>query len=36
MFNTKKEKYAFVRGIVKGQNGGKPFGKKPKKKKSNK
>ena len=32
-FKTKREKYAFVKGIKKGMKGGKPYGKrKPKKK----
>ena len=33
MFNTKKEKYAYIQGIKKGNRGGKPWGKQYKKKK---
>ena len=34
-FKTKREKYAFVKGIKKGMKGGKPYGKKkPQKKKA--
>ena len=29
-FKTKKERYAYVKGIKKGQRGGKPYGKKKK------
>ena len=29
-FKTKKEKYAYVKGIKKGMRGGKPYGKKKK------
>ena len=30
MFKTKREKYAYVQGIKKGNRGGKPWGRKPK------
>ena len=32
-FKTKREKYAYVKGIKKGMNGGKPYGKKKPQKK---
>ena len=34
MFKTKKEKYAYVQGIKKGNRGGKPWGKQNKSKNS--
>ena len=36
MFKSKKEKYAYVQGIKKGNRGGKPFGKKKTRKNNNK
>ena len=35
-FKTKKERYAYVKGIKKGQRGGKLYGKKPRKKRPGK
>ena len=35
-FKTKKEKYAYVKGIKKGMRGGKPYGKKKKPRKTGK
>ena len=35
-FRSKKEKYAYVKGIKKGQRGGKPWGKKKKSRKKHK
>ena len=33
-FRTKRERYAYVKGIRKGMNGGKPYGRRKKRKKA--